>query len=58
MDYNRDIRKSHPVFTLSLGLLSTPNPSFNGGSNPQSKEILLISGWNAETQYEMLHLSI
>jgi hypothetical protein len=42
------IRKSHPVFALSLGLLSTPNPSFSGGSNPQSKE----------TQYEMLHLSI
>ncbi len=60
MDYNRDIRKSHPVFALSLGLLSTPNPSFSGGSNPQSKKILLnlrMKCWNSVRNAASQHLN-
>jgi len=33
--------QSHPVFILSLGLLSPPIPSFSGSLFPQCKEILL-----------------
>jgi hypothetical protein len=45
-----------PVFTLSLGLLSQPNPSSSGIR--KVRKFYWISVWNGETQYEMLNLGI
>jgi hypothetical protein len=59
----RDIRKFTTLvfFTLSLGLLSPPNPSFSGICKVRKFSLnLSMKCWNsvqnAETQYEMLKL--